>query len=109
MTVVDEGAEEGTVDAEAQVDPAAPGDAQVEETNDVATDGIDSASEARMIDLENLVLDDEGVQRLTEFVEGSDQIPDTQKITIVAGIDAARDNPERLEEILEQVRELTAQ
>ena len=105
VTVVE--GEEG-VDAEARVDPAAPEDAQVEETNDVATDGVDSASEAEMLDLDNLVLDEEGVQRLTEYVEASD-IDATQKITIVNGIDAARDNPERLEEILEQVRELTAQ
>lgn len=99
---------EGT-DAEATVDPAAPAEAQVEETNDVATDGVDSASEANMLDLDNLVLDDAGVQQLTEYVEASDQIDETQKVTLVAGIDAARDNPERLEELLDQIRELTAQ
>ena len=108
VTVVGEEEDEGGVDAEARVDPAAPEDEQVEETNDVATDGVDSASEAAMLDLDNLVLDDEGVQRLTEYVEASD-IDATQKITIVNGIDAARDDPERLEEILEQVRELSAQ
>ena len=102
-------ASEGGTDAEAQVAADAPESEQIEETNDVATDGIDSASEATMLDLDNLVLDEDGVQQLTEFVEGSDQINDTQKITIVAGIDAARDNPERLEELLEQVRELTSQ
>lgn len=102
-------AAEGGTDAEAQVAATAPEDAQVEETNDVATDGIDSGSEAAMIDLDNLVLDDAGVQRLTQFVESSEQINDSQKVTIVAGLDAARDNPERLEELLEQVRELTGQ
>ena len=102
-------ADEGTLDAEARVEPGASEDAQVEEINDVATDGIDSASEADMLDLDNLVLDDAGVQSLTEYVEGSEDISDTQKVTIVAGIDAARDNPERLEELLEQVRELTGQ
>jgi hypothetical protein len=99
---------EGT-DAEATVDPAAPEEAQVEALNDVNTDGVDSASEANMLDLDNLVLDDEGVQRLTEYVEASDQIDDTQKVTLVAGLDAARDNPERLEELLNQIRELTGQ
>jgi hypothetical protein len=96
-------------DAEAVVAPAAPEEAQVEALNDVNTDGVDSASEANMLDLDNLVLDDEGVQRLTEYVEASDQIDDTQKVTLVAGLDAARDNPERLEELLDQIRELTAQ
>lgn len=99
---------EGT-DAEATVDPAAPAEAQVEATNDVATDGVDSASEANMLDLDNLVLDDAGVQQLTEYVEASDQIDETQKVTLVAGLDAARDNPERLEELLDQIRELTGQ
>ena len=100
-------ADEGGLDAEAQVAADAPEEAQTEEINDVATDGIDSASEAEMLDLDNLVLDDAGVQRLTTFVEDSEQISATQKVAIVAGLDAARDNPERLAELLEQVRELT--
>lgn len=103
----DDAVGENSTDAEALIAPGASEDAQVEEINDVATDGLDSASEVEMIDFDNLVLDEEGVQTLTTFVEGSDAISDTQKITIVAGIDAARDNPERLAELLEQVREIT--
>ncbi len=80
----------------------------VEETNDVGTDGIDSGSELTMTDFDNLVLDEAGVQRLTAFVEGSDAFTATQKITIVAGFDAARDDPERLGQLLEQVREIVA-
>ncbi len=68
--------------------------------------GSNSGSELTMTDFDDLVLDEEGVQRLTAFVEGRDDITATQKITIVAGLDAARDDPERLAQLLEQVREI---
>ena len=98
----------GDADAEARVDPAASEAEMIEETNDVGTDGIDSGSELTMTDFDNLVLDQEGVQRLTTFIESSEEIDPNQKITLVAGIDAARDNPDRLAEILEQVREIVS-
>lgn len=101
-------ASDGTADAEARVTPGASEETMVEETNDVGTDGIDSGSELTMTDFDNLVLDEAGVQRLTAFVEGSDAFTATQKITIVAGFDAARDDPERLGQLLEQVREIVA-
>ena len=96
----------GEMDAEARVDPEASTEEMVEETNDVATDGIDSGSELTMTDFDDLVLDEAGVQRLTTFIENSEEIDATQKVTLVNGLDAARDDPERLQEILEQVREL---
>ena len=98
----------GEADAEARVDPAASEEEMVEETNDVGTDGIDSGSELTMTDFDNLVLDQEGVQQLTTFIENSEEIDPNQKITLVAGLDAARDDPDRLAEILEQVREIVS-
>jgi hypothetical protein len=98
----------GEADAEAIADPAASEEVMVEETNDVGTDGIDSGSELTMTDFDDLVLDEEGVQRLTTFIESSDAIDANQKITLVAGLDAARDEPDRLAEILEQVREIVS-
>ena len=98
----------GDADAEARVAPTASQEEMVEETNDVGTDGIDSGSELTMTDFDNLVLDQEGVQRLTTFIEQSEEIDPNQKITLVAGLDAARDNPDRLAEILEQVREIVS-
>lgn len=99
--------EDGT-DAEAVVIAGAETDVQVEETNDVATDGIDSLSELAMLDMENLAIGTDQIDRLTTLIEDSDSLSATQKITLVAGLDAARDDPERLSEILEQIVTLTA-
>ena len=98
----------GELDAEAQAEPGSGTDVAVEETNDVATDGIDSGSELTMTDLDNLVLDQEGVQRLTSYIEDSDAFTPTQKVTLVAGIDAARDDPQRFSQLMDQIREIVA-
>ncbi|PRY95290.1 hypothetical protein BCF33_0908 [Hasllibacter halocynthiae] len=98
--------EDGT-DAEAIVAPDASAQAQVEEIDDVATDGIDSLSELAMLDTDNVVMGPEQIQMLATLVEDSDSLSATQKITIVNGLDAARDDPQRLAQVLEQIVTLT--
>jgi hypothetical protein len=75
---------------------------------DVATDEVDSASEARMIDVEDAreVMSAEGFdfERAVAIIEASN-IDDTQKATLIAGLDAARDEPEELAEVLERTIE----
>ncbi len=79
-----------------------------EKAQDIATDGIDSSSEALMLDEEGLVevLSVEGFDydEAVQAIETAD-IEDSQKATLLAGMDAARDDPEALAEVLERAVE----
>ncbi len=91
----DGGEETGTEDA-------------AEQAQDIATDGVDSEFAALMLDEEGLVevLSVEGFdyEEAVRAIESS-ELSDTRKVTLLAGMDAARDDPEALAEVLERAVE----
>jgi hypothetical protein len=103
-TVTTEVEQQTTPEGEEETSTEAAADTAI----DVATDEVDSASEARMIDAEGAreVLSAEGFdfERAVAIIEASN-VDDTQKATLIAGLDAARDEPEELAEILERTIE----
>lgn len=83
-------------------------EAAAEQAQELATDEVDSASEARMIDaegrLEVLTVDGFDLDEAQAVVQES-TLDETQKATYLAGLDAARDKPEELAEVLERINE----
>jgi hypothetical protein len=82
--------------------------AAAEKAQELATDEVDSESEAAMIDaegrLEVLTVEGFDLDEAQAVVQQS-SLDDTQKATYLAGLDAARDKPEELAEVLERINE----
>lgn len=86
-------------------------EAAAEQAQDLATDDVDSESEAQMTDVEGRieVLTMEGFDYDEAVAEiETAAIDDSQKATLLSGLDAARDDPEALAEILERAQEIMA-
>ena len=65
--------------------------------------------ELASLDLEDLQIEEgDGVERLTTFVEGSDAFDATEKTTLIAGIEAARDDPEQMQVLFDQIKEIAS-
>ena len=63
--------------------------------------------ELASLNLEDLDLEGgDGVERLTAYVEDSDAFDATEKSVLVAGIEAAQDDPEQMQVIFDQIKEI---
>ena len=63
--------------------------------------------ELASLNLEDLQIEEgDGVERLTAFVEGSDAFDAAEKTTLVAGIEAAKDDPEQMQVLFDQIKEI---
>ena len=90
-----------------------PEDGATTETATIA-EGTDDAGvqpltdeEIASLNLEDLDLEGgDGMERLTAYVEGSDAFDATEKTVIVAGLEAAQDDPEQMQVLFEQIKEI---
>ena len=79
-------------------------------TGDASTpDAVEPITEEELasLNLEDLQIEEgDGVERLTAFVEGSDAFDAAEKTTLVAGIEAAKDDPEQMQVLFDQIKEI---
>ena len=97
-----------TADA-ATADPAA---AQPGATETASADaGMESEpltdEELAALNLDDLTMEDgAGVDRLAAYVENSSKFDATEKTTITAGLEAAKDDPEQMQVLFDQIKEI---
>ena len=92
-----------------------PEDGAATETATIA-EGTDDAGvqpltdeEIASLNLEDLDLEGgDGMERLTAYVEGSDAFDATEKTVIVAGLEAAQDDPEQMQVLFDQIKEIAS-